>query len=472
MSFIIRNADIVTAADRYRADVRVEGERIVAIGEDLPAQPADEIIDGGDQLLIPGGIDPHVHMALPFMGTVSIDDAESGSIAAIMGGTTGLIDFVIPYKGESLLETLAVWNAKFEGRAAHDWTYHMAISDWNDQIAREIPTVVHQHGITSFKIFMAYKGVLQVDDAQIIHILEAAREHGVTVTVHAVNGDVVQLFSNRFAESGKTGPPFHALGQPPRAEGEAASRVIDLAAITGATVYIVHTTCDDAVERIAAARARGERVWGETCPQYLLLDDSAYDLPNFEGAKYVLSPPLRKKEDQEALWNALRTDAISVVGTDHCSFLFDGQKDMGKDDFRKIPNGFMGLEERVPLLYTHGVRTGRIDVNRWVAITSTNAAKIFGLWPRKGTIAVGADADLVLWDPEAHKTISARNHHSRCDYNVYEGFETVGGPTRVWVRGELAAADGEFTGRAGHGRFVPRGRVAAARVAVAGTPAD
>jgi dihydropyrimidinase len=474
MSFIIKNADIVTASDRYRADVRVEGEKVVAIGEDIAAQPGDEIVEGGDQLLIPGGIDPHVHMALPFMGTVSIDDAESGTIAGIMGGTTGLIDFVIPYKGESLLETLAVWNAKFEGKAAHDWTYHMAISDWNEEIAREIPIVVHDHGITSFKIFMAYKGVLQVDDQQIVHILEAAREHGVTVTVHAVNGDIVKLLSDRFAESGRTGPPFHALGQPARAEGEAAGRVIDLAAITGATVYIVHTTCDDAVEQIAAARARGESVWGETCPQYLLLDDSYYDLPDFEGAKYVLSPPLRKREDQKALWNALRTDAISVVGTDHCAFMFKGQKDMGREDFRRIPNGFMGIEERLTLLYTHGVRTGRIDVNRWVQLTSANAARIFGLWPRKGTIAVGADADLVLWDPEAHRTISARTHHSRCDYNVYEGFETVGAPTRVWVRGELAAADGEFTGAAGRGRFVPRGRAAAtsSRAGVAGTAAD
>jgi dihydropyrimidinase len=461
MNTVIRNAEIVTASDRYRADVRIEGERITAIGEDLPAQPGDQVVDGDGQLLIPGGIDPHVHMALPFMGTVSIDDAESGTIAGIMGGTTCLIDFVIPYKGESLLETLASWNAKFEGKAAHDWTYHMAISDWNDGIAREIPIVVHEHGITSFKIFMAYKGVLGVDDAQIFHILEAARENGVTVNVHAVNGDVQLLLADRFAERGDTGTPYHALAQPPRAEGEATGRVIDLAAITGATVYIVHVTCDDAVERIAAARARGESVWGETCPQYLLLDDSAYDLPDFESAKYVLSPPLRKREDQEALWNALRTDAISVVGTDHCAFQFKGQKNMGRDDFRKIPNGFMGIEERMALLFTHGVRTGRIDVNRWVELTSTNAARIFGLWPRKGTVAVGADADLVLWDPEAHRTISARTHHSRCDYNVYEGFETVGAPTRVWVRGELAAMDGEFTGAPGRGRFVPRGRTAA-----------
>jgi dihydropyrimidinase len=461
MSTLIRNAEIITASDRYRADVRVEGEKIAAIGEDLTAQPRDEIVEGGDQLLIPGGIDPHVHMALPFMGTVSIDDAESGTIAGIMGGTTGLIDFVIPYKGESLLETLAAWNAKFEGKAAHDWTYHMAITDWDERIAREIPIVVQEHGITSFKIFMAYKGILGVDDTQIFHILEAARENGVTVTVHAVNGDVQLLLADRFAERGDIGTPYHALAQPPRAEGEATGRVIDLAQIAGATVYIVHVTCDDAVERIAAARARGEPVWGETCPQYLLLDDSRYDLPDFEGAKYVLSPPLRKREDQEALWNALRTDAISVMGTDHCAFTFKGQKEMGRDDFRKIPNGFMGIEERLALLYTYGVRAGRIDLNRWVQLTSANAARIFGLWPRKGTIAVGADADLVLWDPEATHTISARTHHSRCDYNVYEGFETVGAPTRVWVRGELAAADGEFVGAPGRGRFITRGRAAA-----------
>ncbi|MGH7562979.1 MAG: amidohydrolase family protein, partial [Gemmatimonadota bacterium] len=295
-----------------------------------------------------------------------------------------------------------------------------------------------------------------VDDEQIFHILEATRDAGAMVNVHAVNGDVQLLLADRFAEGGKTGPPYHALAQPPRAEGEATGRVIDLAAIAGQEVYIVHVTCDDAIERIAAARARGERVWGETCPQYLLLDDSLYDLPDFEGAKYVLSPPLRKKEDQAALWNALATDQISVVGTDHCAFSFKGQKDMGKDDFRLIPNGLLGIEERMALMHTHGVGGGRIDASRWVELCCTNPAKIYGLYPRKGTIAVGADADLVLWDPAATSTISAKTHHSRSDYNVFEGFETVGAPTRVWVRGELAALDGEFVGTPGRGRFIER----------------
>jgi dihydropyrimidinase len=456
MSLLIRDAEIVTAADRYVADVKVTGETIAAIGVELPAESGDEIVDGSDQWLIPGGIDPHVHMALPFMGTVSIDDFESGSIAAIMGGTTGMIDFVIPAKGESLLETLETWHEKATDKAAHDYTFHMAVTDWDDRIAREIPVVVRDHGITSFKIFMAYKGVLGVDDEQIFHILEATRDAGGFVNVHAVNGDVQLLLADRFAARGDTGTRWHALAQPPRAEGEATGRVIDLGAVAGQQVYIVHVTCDHAVERIAAARARGEPVWGETCTQYLLLDDSMYDLPGFEGAKYVLSPPLRKQADQDALWNALATDAISVVGTDHCAFDFASQKAMGRDDFRKIPNGFMGLEERLPLLHTHGVTTGRISANRWVELCCTNPAKIFGLYPRKGTIAVGSDADLVLWDPAATGTISARTHHSRCDYNVYEGFETVGGPTRVWVRGELAASDGEFTGTVGRGRFVRR----------------
>ena len=305
MSLVIRGAEIVTAADRYVADVKVTGETIAAIGAELPAESGDEIVDGSDQWLIPGGIDPHVHMALPFMGTVSIDDFESGSIAAIMGGTTGMIDFVIPAKGESLLETLETWHEKAAGKAAHDYTFHMAVTDWDERIAREIPIVVREHGITSFKIFMAYKGVLGVDDEQIFHILEATRDAGGFVNVHAVNGDVQLLLADRFAERGDTGTRWHALAQPPRAEGEATGRVIDLGAVAGQQVYIVHVTCDDAVERIAAARGRGEPVWGETCTQYLLLDDSLYDLPDFEGAKYVLSPPLRKKVDQEALWNAL-----------------------------------------------------------------------------------------------------------------------------------------------------------------------
>ena len=465
MSVVIRDAEIVTASDVYHADIRVQGERIAAIAEDLPAESGDEIVDGSDQLLIPGGIDPHVHMALPFMGTVSIDDMKSGTIAAIMGGTTGLIDFVIPSKGDSLLETLEFWKAKSEG-ASHDYTFHMAVVDWDERIAAEIPRIVHDHGITSFKIFMAYKGTLGVDDEQIFHILEATRDAGGMVNVHAVNGDVQYLLANRFAEEGRTGPPFHALAQPPRAEGEATGRMIDLAAIAGQEVYIVHVTCDDAIERIQAARARGEPVWGETCPQYLLLDDSLYDLPGFEGGKYVLSPPLRKKEDQEALWNALRTDQISVVGTDHCAFSFKGQKEMGKDDFRLIPNGLLGIEERMALMYTHGVREGRIDASRWVELCCTNPAKIFGLHPRKGTIAVGADADLVLWDPAATNTISAKRHHSRCDYNVFEGFETVGAPTRVWVRGELAAEDGEFVGTPGRGKQLKRAPRGARREAV------
>lgn len=456
MATIIRNAEIVTASDRFRADVRVDGEIVAAIGRDLPTASGDQEVDGDGQLLIPGGIDPHVHMALPFMGSVSIDDAESGSIAAIMGGTTGLIDFVIPAKGDSLLETLETWHAKFEGKAAHDYSFHMAVTDWDARIADEIPRVVAEQGITSFKIFMAYKGVLDLNDEQIIHVLEATRDAGAFVNVHAVNGDVQLLLADRFAGTGRTSTRYHALAQPPRAEGEATGRMIDLGAIVGQTVYIVHVTCDDAIERIAAARGRGEPVWGETCPQYLLLDDASYDLPEFEGAKYVLSPPLRKKADQEALWNALATDQISVVGTDHCAFDFARQKAMGKDDFRLIPNGFMGLEERLVLLHTHGVRTGRLSVNRWVELCATNPARIFGLWPRKGTIAVGSDADLVLWDPGATGTISAATHHSRCDYNVYEGFETVGAPTRVWVRGELAAADGEFVGTVGRGRFVKR----------------
>jgi len=458
MRTLIRGGEVVTAADRYAADVLVEDERIAVIGRDLGssslAQGA-ELIDAAGKLVIPGGIDVHVHMELPFMGTHSIDDFESGSVAAICGGTTTLVDFVIPKRGDGLLDTLETWNQRHHGKPAVDYTYHMAVTWWSQQIHDEIPKVV-ERGITSFKVFMAYKGVLQLDDDELFQTLLRVREVGGLVTVHAVNGDVQNRMAERFAAAGQLTPHYHPLAQPPEAEGEAAGRVIDLAAIAKQPVYIVHTTCAEALGRVIAARRRGQEAYSETCPQYLLLDDSLYDLPGFEGAKYVLSPPLRKPADQAALWQGLADGSVATVGTDHCSFKFAGQKEMGREDFRKIPNGFNGIEERVNLLYSFGVRPGRISASRWVEVCATNPAKIFGLYPRKGTIAVGSDADLVVFDPHRHDLISARTHHSRSDYNVYEGLKLEGMADTVLLRGRIVYQGGQYCGGKGGGQFLKR----------------
>jgi dihydropyrimidinase len=458
MRTLIKNGEIVTAVDRYPADVLVDQEQVVAIGRDLGqsslAQGA-QIIDAAGKLVIPGGIDVHVHMELPFMGTYSIDDFESGSVAALCGGTTTLVDFVIPKRGDGLLETLEIWNQRHQGKPAVDYTYHMAVTSWSEKIHAEIPQVV-ERGITSFKVFMAYKGILQLDDDELFQTLLRVREVGGLVTVHAVNGDVQNRLAERFAAAGQLTPHYHPLAQPPEAEGEAAGRVIDLAAIAKQPVYIVHTTCDEALQRVIAARRRGQEAYSETCPQYLLLDDSLYDLPGFEGAKYVLSPPLRKAKDQAALWQGLADGSVVTVGTDHCSFKFAGQKEMGRDDFRKIPNGFNGIEERVNLLYTFGVRPGRISASKWVEVCAANPAKIFGLYPRKGTIAVGSDADLVVFDPQRHGSISAKTHHSRSDYNVYEGLRLEGMTDTVLLRGRVVYQNGQYCGGKGGGQFLKR----------------
>jgi dihydropyrimidinase len=366
-----------------------------------------------------------------------------------------LVDFVIPKRGDGLLETLEIWNQRHQGKPAVDYTYHMAVTSWSEKIHAEIPQVV-ERGITSFKVFMAYKGILQLDDDELFQTLLRVREVGGLVTVHAVNGDVQNRLAERFAAAGHLTPHYHPLAQPPEAEGEAAGRVIDLAAIAKQPVYIVHTTCNEALQRVIAARRRGQEAYSETCPQYLLLDDSLYDLPGFEGAKYVLSPPLRKSTDQAALWQGLADGSVVTVGTDHCSFKFAGQKEMGRDDFRKIPNGFNGIEERVNLLYTFGVRPGRISASKWVEVCAANPAKIFGLYPRKGTIAVGSDADLVVFDPRRHGSISAKTHHSRSDYNVYEGLRLEGMTDTVLLRGRVVYQNGQYCGGKGGGQFLKR----------------
>jgi dihydropyrimidinase len=466
---LIKGGRVVTAADSFDADVRVTGETITEIGKDLAPASGETVVDADGRWVIPGGIDPHVHMELPFMGAVSKDDFDSGTAAAIAGGTTCLIDFCIPAKGESCFSALEKWDAKAAPKARCDYSYHMAITDWSDQVATEIPRIVSERGINSFKIFLAYMGVFGVDDKEAFKIVRAVKKAGGIVTVHAVNGQILVAMAEDMIKNGQTDPIYHALSQPPAAEGEAAGRIIRMTEIEGGAVYIVHTTVIDALNEIASGRRRGKAtVYGETCTQYFFLTQDLYELPNWEGAKYVLSPPIRPREHTEAMWKALNNHTIETIGTDHCSFDFNGQKNLtgttadgkpfdAKKDFRFIPNGFNGLEERMAMMYTYGVKEGRISPERWIETCCTNAAKIFGLAPRKGSIAIGADADIVLWDPDASGVISAKTHKSRSDYNVYEGYNIGGRASGVYVRGKLAYENGEVVATPGAGKFLKRG---------------
>lgn len=469
MATLIKGGKIVTASETYQADIRIEGETIAYIGKDLAVFDGDRVIDANGRWVIPGGIDPHVHMELPFMGTVSRDDFDSGTAAGLAGGTTCLIDFAIAPKGQSLFSALANWDAKAASKARCDYSYHMAVTDWNHDIAHELPRVVNERGINSFKIFLAYPGVYGVDDEQAFRIVRAVKKAGGIVTVHAVNGNILTAMADEFTKNGKTDPIYHALSQPPSSEGEATGRIIRMTEINGGAIYIVHTTVKDALDEIAAGRARGNAtVYGETCTQYFFLTQDLYELPNWEGAKYVLSPPIRPREHCDAMWKALANHTIETIGTDHCSFDFNGQKNLkgrtaqgaefdATKDFRFIPNGFNGLQERLAMMFTYGVREGRISPERWVATCCTNAAKIFGLAPKKGVIAIGADADLVLWDPDCDDVISAKTHKSRSDYNVYEGYHVKGRASQVLVRGQVAYENGEVIAKPGNGRFVKRG---------------
>lgn len=455
MRTLIKGGEIVTAVDRYRADVLVEDAVVTAIGRDLAAGKVDRTLDAKGKLVFPGGIDPHTHMELPFMGTVSSDDFFTGTRAALVGGTTTIIDFAIPAKGQSLSSALAAWDEKARGKACCDYAYHMAVTDWNDQIQAEIAEMV-QRGITSFKTFMAYKGVLGIDDGQLFSIIRRVREVNGLVTVHAVNGDVLAKLSQEFLASGRSGPEYHYQTQPRQMEGEATHRAIALADLASQGIYIVHVTCRDSLEEIKRARYQGKKVWAETCTQYLLLTQDLYHKNGFEGAKYVLSPPLREREDTEALWGALARGDVQTTATDHCPFNFIGQKDMGKGNFTHIPNGLPGVEDRMALLYSYGVQRGRINIHQYVALTSTHAAKLFGLFPRKGTVAVGSDADLVIFDPSARWTVRASEQTQRVDHNVYEGFEVQGRVQTVLSAGRVVVEDGRFVGQRGKGRFLER----------------
>jgi dihydropyrimidinase len=457
VSVLIRGGRIVTAADDYVADLYVEDESITLIGDSLDVA-ADKVVDAAGKYVLPGCVDPHTHLDMPFGGTVTIDDVESGQTSAAFGGTTCHVDFVIQAKGQTFAAALEDWRAKANGKQVIDMGYHMAVTDLQDGGTLEELETLPEQGVTSYKLFMAYKGALMVDDETLFRTMEVASKTGALVMVHAENGDVIDVLVRQALEAGNTEPLYHALTRPPEAEGEATNRAIQLAHLAGAPLYVVHVTCREAVEPIARARELGWDVWGETCTQYFFnsLDDIAK--PGFEGAKYVYSPPVRDKSNHDVLWNAVRTDALSAISTDHCAFLWDGQKTLGKDDFSKIPNGGPGLENRLQMIHEFGVRGGRLSLNRMVELLATNPAKLFGLYPQKGTVAVGSDADLVVFDPDKQVTISASTHHSRSDYNLYEGTQVTGSPEVVLLRGHVLVENGELAAAPGIGRFVKRAR--------------
>ena len=456
-SLLIRGGRIVTAADDYLADVFVEGERISLIGADLDVS-AERTIDASGRYVLPGCIDPHTHLDMPFGGTVTIDDVESGQTSAAFGGTTCHVDFCIQGKGQTFAQALDDWRAKANGRQMIDMGYHMAVTDLAEGGTLEELASLPEQGVTSYKLFMAYKGALMVDDETLFRTMEVAAKTGALVMVHAENGDVVDILVREALEAGHTEPLYHALTRPPEAEGEATNRAIQLAHLAGAPLYVVHVTCKEAVDPIAAARANGWEVWGETCTQYFFTSLDDISKPNFEGAKYVFSPPVRDKSNWDVLWNAVRTDALSAISTDHCAFSFEGQKSLGKDDFSKIPNGGPGIEDRLRMIHEFGVRAGRISLNRMVELLATNPAKLFGLYPRKGTIAVGSDADLVVFDPNKQVTLSVQSSHSKVDYNLYEGTQVTGSPEVVLLRGHVLVENDELVASPGIGQYVARAR--------------
>jgi len=457
MSVLIKGGRILTAADDYVADIYAEDETITLIGASLDVA-ADKVLDASGKYVLPGCVDPHTHLDMPFGGTVTIDDVEAGQTAAAFGGTTCHVDFVIQPKGATCAEALEEWRAKANGVQVVDMGYHMAVPDLADGGTLEGLATLPDEGVTSYKLFMAYKGALMVDDETLFRTMEVAAETGALVMVHAENGDAIDVLVKKALAEGHTEPRYHALTRPPETEGEATNRAIQLARVAGCPLYVVHVSCKESVEPIALAREKGWDVWGETCTQYFFVDYSFLERPGFEGAKYVYTPPPRAKENQDVLWNAVRTDILSAISTDHCAFLWDGQKTMGKDDFSKIPNGAPGLENRLQMIHEFGVRAGRISLNRMVELLATSPARLFGLYPRKGTIAVGSDADLVVFDPEKRVTITAASQHSKSDYNLFEGTQVTGSPETVLLRGHVLVENDEPVAKPGIGRYVARAR--------------
>ena len=456
MKTLIQNGTLVTAEATFAADLLVENDKIAGIGHALPTQGVDRVIDASGKLVIPGGIDPHVHLDMPFMGTHSSDDYTTGTRAALFGGTTMVIDFILQTQGDTLYNALRTWQKKSEGKAVGDYSYHMAVTDFNPEVGKEVVAMIEKEGISSFKTFMAYKGALMIDDGQMMNLMRVVRDHGGLVTVHATNGDMIDALIARHKREGKLSPLYHYLSQPEITEAEASGRFADLLYYTGCPGYIVHMTCEGALNAVRRATLRNQRVLVETCTQYLVLDASLYE-KGFEGAKWVMSPPLRQPKDQEALWAGLNQGLVQVVGTDHCPFMWE-QKKMGETDFSKIPNGHPAIEHRVELLFSEGVAKKRITLNKFVEASSTRAAQIFGMHPRKGTLSVGADADVVVFNPETKHKISASTHHMRCDYSAYEGMELTGKTETVLLRGELAIHNNECLIQSGFGQFIHRGK--------------
>lgn len=454
MRTLIRGGTVVNATGPVVADVLITDETIGAVTAPGLITVADEEIDATGKYVLPGGIDAHTHMEMPFGGTFSSDTFATGTTAAAWGGTTTIIDFAVQKKGTSLLATMDAWHEKADGHCAIDYGFHMIISDVNDQSLKEMQSCIDQ-GVNSFKMFMAYPGVFYATDGEILRAMQRATETGALIMMHAENGIAIDELVAQALAAGHTDPVQHGLTRPPELEGEATSRAIQLARVTGAPLYIVHLSARHALEAVAEARDTGQNVFAETCPQYLYLSLEDLAKPGFEGAKYVASPPLRPQDHQPDLWRGLRTNDLSVVSTDHCPFCFKDQKELGKSDFSKIPNGMPGVEHRMDLLH-QGVVAGEISLARWVEIASTTPARMFGLYPRKGVIAPGADADVVVYDPNATQTISAETHHMNVDYSAYEGMRITGKVDTVFSRGSKVIADGAFHGREGHGTFLSR----------------
>ncbi|HEV3140841.1 MAG TPA: dihydropyrimidinase [Vicinamibacterales bacterium] len=453
MRTLIKNGTIVTAVDQYKGDVLVEDEKITLIGTTLE-MTADKTIDAAGKYVLPGGIDVHTHLDMPFGGATSADDFESGTTAAAFGGTTSIVDFAIQYKGQTLHHAWETWAKKAEGKAVVDYGFHMIMTDLNDQTEQEMDALVKQ-GITSFKLFMAYRGIFMLDDGSIFKALLRTGKNGGTICMHAENGDVIDVLVQRALAAGHTAPKYHALTRPARAEAEATHRAIALAEIADVPIYIVHLSAAEALEKVTEARDRGLMAYAETCPQYLFLSYDNYEEPEFGGSKYVMSPPLRDRAKQDQLWRGLQFDDLQCVSTDHCPFCMK-EKRLGENDFSKIPNGAPGIETRMSLVYDGGVRPGRISLNRFVELTSTSPAKIFGLFPRKGTIAPGSDADIVVFDPNRTITLAAKTLHMKVDYNPYEGRRVTGATDTVLSRGRLVIENGKFVGKPGAGSFLKR----------------
>ncbi|MGB3211347.1 MAG: dihydropyrimidinase [Desulforhopalus sp.] len=453
-SLLIKNGEIVSPFDQSSQDVFIQDGTIAAIGKGLQMS-ADRTIDAAGTYLLPGGIDVHTHLEMPFMGEVSADDFESGTAAAMAGGTTSIIDYIVPARDQSLLEALQLWKEKAK-KAVADYGFHMAVTWYSEQVAQEMEICVRQEGIPSFKAFLAYKGAIMVSDEELMGMLKCSKGLNSLIMAHCENGEIVAELQEKYFSAGGTSPRYHGLSRPSYAEGESASRLTALARAIGVPAYFVHMSCRESTRVLVDGRAEGLDLYGETCPQYLLLDDSVYEKPDFLGAAYVMSPPIRPAGHGDALWGAIRAGQIQVVATDHCPFNLKGQKELGINDFRKIPNGAAGLEERMKLMFTYGVLQNRISLQQMVAVTSTNPARIFGMYPQKGVIAVGSDADLVIWQPDGEGVISATTHHHNVDTSIFEGFSTTGGPRFVIAGGRVQFAEGKLDVEPGAGRFIPR----------------